>query len=106
MEDGFFTIITGKVFNDRSALEERVAFIFSTIFKDSKLIQNIRESRFVSENVCILQIETEMKDYKGLPPGVKASQDQILRTSMLQVLLKVNDEWKVLAFHNVDVKVP
>jgi len=106
IEEGFFTIITGTVFNDRSALEERVAFIFSTVFKGSKLTQNIRETKFVGENVCILQVETEMKDYKGLPPGVKASQDHILRTSMLQVLMRVNDEWKVFAFHNVDVKVP
>jgi hypothetical protein len=41
-----------------------------------------------------------------LPPGVKASEDKILRTSMLQVLMKGNDEWSVAAFHNVDVKVP
>ena len=51
-------------------------------------------------------METEITDYKGLPPGVKASKDEILRTCMLQVMVKDNGEWKVNAFHNVDVKVP
>ena len=105
-EEGSFTIITGTVFHNRSDLQERVAFIFSNFFKNSKLTQKVKQIKFILDNVAILEIETEMIDYKGLPPGVKASKDQILMTSMLQVMVKDNDEWKVAAFHNVDVKVP
>lgn len=106
MNEGIFTIITGATFHTHSALEERVAFIFSTIFRNSTYNRKINQIKFISDNAAIVELETEITNYKGLPPGVKASEDQILRTSMLQVFVKENDEWKVAAFHNVDVKVP
>jgi uncharacterized protein (TIGR02246 family) len=106
MEEGTFTIITGTVFHKQSDLEKRVAFIFSTFFKNSKLTQKVNQIRFIYDNAAIVEIETEMIDFKGLPPGVGDSKDKILRTSMLQVMVKINNEWKVAAFHNVDVKIP
>ena len=105
-EEGIFTIITGATFYNRSSLEKRVAFILSGFFKNTILTQKIIKINYVSNYLAIVEIETEMTNYKGLPPGVKASADQKLKTSMLQVLMKTNDEWKVIAFHNVDVKVP
>ncbi|MCA1588927.1 MAG: SgcJ/EcaC family oxidoreductase [Acidobacteria bacterium] len=105
-EDGVFTIITGSVFYSRRALEERVAQIFATVFKNSKLSQKIKNIRFVRKDIAIVNIETEMTGYQALPPGVKASADGRLRTSMLQLMAKERGKWRIAAFHNVDVKTP
>lgn len=105
-EEGIYTIITGATFHSRSSLEERVAFILAGFFKNSTLSQKIVKTDFIADNIVLVEIETEMTGYKSLPPGVKASADQKFRTSMLQVLNKTNEEWKVVAFHNVDIKVP
>jgi uncharacterized protein (TIGR02246 family) len=104
-EEGVFTIITGATFHSRGSLEERVAFILAGFFKNSTLTQKIVKIDFIADNIAVVEIETEMTGFKSLPPGVKVSADQKLRTSMLQVLKKSNEAWKVVAFHNVDVKV-
>ena len=103
--EGIYTIITGTTYHSRDDLKERVDFILKGFFANSILTQKIANITFVAENIAILEIETEMTNFKGLPPGVKATSDEKLRTSMLQVLIKTDDEWKVAAFHNVDVKV-
>jgi uncharacterized protein (TIGR02246 family) len=96
----------GTVFYGRSALQERVSAIFATVFKNSVLTHKIQKIRFVRPDVAIVDITTEMTGYRALPPGVKASADGKLRTSMLQVMVKQHGAWWVNAFHNVDVKTP
>ena len=103
--EGIYTIITGATYHSRDDLEERVNFILKGFFAKSILTQKIVSIIYVAENIAIIEIETEMTNYKGLPPGVKASSDDKLRTSMLQVVIKTDETWKVAAFHNVDVKV-
>jgi uncharacterized protein (TIGR02246 family) len=105
-EDSISTIIVGAVFNGRSALEERVAQIFATIFKNSVISNQVNTIRFLRSDVALMDMTTEMTGFQALPPGVKASPDGVLRTSMLQVMVKENNEWWVAAFHNVDVKTP
>jgi uncharacterized protein (TIGR02246 family) len=105
-EDSISTIIMGTVFHGRSALQERVAAIFATVFKNSVLTHKIQTIRFVRPDVAVVDITTEMAGYRALPPGVKASTDGKLRTSMLQVMVKQHGAWWVNAFHNVDVKTP
>jgi uncharacterized protein (TIGR02246 family) len=105
-EDGSFTIIVGVAYDNRRALEERVAQIFATIFKNSKLSQKINRIRFIRADVAVVDIETEMTGYKNLPPGVKAFSEGKLRTSMLQVMVKEHGDWWIAAFHNIDVKIP
>ena len=94
-EDGVFTIITGATFHSRRSLEERVAFILAGFFKNSTLTQKIVKTNFIADDIAVVEIETEMTGFKSLPPGVKASADQKLRTSMLQVIKKFNDNWEV-----------
>lgn len=114
-KEGMFTVITGAVLDGRGALQERIGSIFATIFKGSKIKQEVRKIRFTRprlwdsstvqwSDVAMVEIATEVSDYQALPIGVTASPDGKLRTSMLQVLVKQNGDWWVTAFHNVDVK--
>lgn len=59
-EEGVYTIITGAVFHSRSTLEERVGYILNNFFKKSKLVQKVKQIRFISDNIAIVEIETEM----------------------------------------------
>lgn len=38
-------------------------------------------------------------------PGTTVDDKGRLRTRLLQVLTKQNEEWKIVAYHNVDVKM-
>ncbi len=49
-------------------------------------------------------IECQLRSYRALPPGVVEPADGILRTRLLQVFVKEQEEWWTVAYHNVDVK--
>jgi len=39
-----------------------------------------------------------------LPPGMSADDKGRLRSRLLQVMVKDGGEWKIVAFHNTDVR--
>ena len=104
-EDGGFTNILGEVVFGKEAFEARHAAIFRTVFKGSRLQQTVRRLRFVAPDVAIVDVDTEVRGFAGLPPGVKPFPDGTLRTRLLQVLVKRDGEWRIEAYHNVDAKV-
>ncbi len=104
-DDVGFTNILGEVRYGREAFESRHAGIFSTIFKGSHLEQSIRRIRFVTPDVAVVDVDTEMRGFAGLPPGVKASSDGVLRTRLQQVFIHRGGTWWIEAYHNVDAKV-
>ena len=104
--EGVFTIIVGTTYDTRDELQERVAQILNNIFKGSVLTHRVRRVRFVRPEIAIVDLTTEMTGFVALPPGIPGSPDGKLRTSMLQVLVKNPEGWRVVAFHNVDRTVP
>lgn len=54
--------------------------------------------------MALLDLESVVTGYKGLPPGGRAAADGSLKTRMLQVLVEDGGRWRVAAYHNVDVK--
>lgn len=102
--EGSYTIITGTVYRSRTALEARMVEIFSTIYKDSQVANRIQTIGFVRPDVAVVNLETKVTGFQGLPTGVKGGGQNKLLTSMLQVLVKERGQWAVAAFHNVDVK--
>lgn len=105
-EDGSFTNIRGTVAYGRRAFENRHAEIFQTIFKGSKLTMSPTRIRFVRPDVAIVDIDTELRDIAGVPPGVKVMADGRIRTRLQEVLVKNNGTWLIESYHNVDVKEP
>lgn len=103
-EDGGFTNVVGMVFLGRKEFEQKHAEIFSTIFKGSTLRQTIRTVHFVTTDVAVVDVDTEMTGYAALPPGVQPGADGILRTRLQQVLLKQDGTWWIADYNNVDVK--
>lgn len=104
LEDGSFTNILGDVNYGRAIFERRHAEIFATIFKGSQLSMTIRRIAFPLPDTATVDCDTDMISYQRLPPGVKAAPDGVLHTRLLQVLVKIGDQWWIAAYHNVDVK--
>jgi hypothetical protein len=60
--------------------------------------------KFVCPNVGIVKTLQTVMGFQKLPPGTSADTKGRLRTRLLQVLVKDGGEWKIAAYHNVDVK--
>jgi len=105
-EEGGFTNVLGTVYYGRHAFEERHAQIFATVFKNTVLSMSVQKIRFIRPDIALVDIDTEMRGFKALPPGVLAAADGALRTHLLQVMSKERGDWWIAAYHNIDVKGP
>src|SRR5512143_2086604 len=65
-----FTNIVGKTFFGREAFEERHVFLFSGIFKGSKLCMTIERIHFPLPQLALVDIFCTMREYQALPPGI------------------------------------
>jgi uncharacterized protein (TIGR02246 family) len=101
---GTFTNIYGMVFEGHAAFEKRHAETFATFFRGSVRRETIRNIRFVTHEVAIVDVDTEVTGFGKIPPGVTIQSDGVLRTRLQQVFVKYDDEWWIEAYHNVDVK--
>jgi uncharacterized protein (TIGR02246 family) len=100
-----FTNILGKVFFGRNLFSERHAEVFSTLFKGSVLSLAIRRIHFPDPDVAVADLGAAVSDYQALPPGVREPPDGVLRTSLLQVFVRNGPAWRVVAYHNVVLKM-
>ena len=57
-----------------------------------------------AQGIALVDIDCVLKDYVRLPPGLLPMPDGTLRTSLLQVLIKHDGEWRTVGYHNVDAK--
>ncbi len=99
------TNVLGDRYSGKEAVSARMADILRTVFKGSKLELKVRRLRFIEADVTVVDIDAEVRGYRALPPAVVAT-DGVLRTAMLQVIIREGERWRVAAFHNVDVKKP
>jgi uncharacterized protein (TIGR02246 family) len=105
MQDATCTNVLGDVYSGQKALSARMAEILRTVFKGSTLRLAVRRLRFIRADIAVADIDAGVRGYQALPPGIAAN-DGVLRTAMLQVLVHEDQQWRVAAFHNVDVKKP
>lgn len=104
--DATATDMDGTVLEGSQAVAQQRAHLLSTIFRGSHLTQNIRSIRLVTRDVAIVLVDTEISGFSGLPAGVKAWPDGILRTHLLEVIVDTPSGWSIEAVHDVDAKIP
>ena len=102
--DVSFTNLFGMVMYGAAAFEQRHAQILATFYKGTTKNQTVRRIRFVTPDVAIVDIDNEVRGVKTMPPGIPAPPDGIIRTQLMQVLVRRDGRWLVEAYHNVDVK--
>lgn len=102
MADIVFTNVVGMFSIGVEAFNAQHAHIFSTIYKGSRLSQELVHVTMVADNVAIVDTLTSVTGFSHLPPGATAI-DGALRTRLEQVLVRRDGDWLVQAFHNVPV---
>ena len=104
--DGTFTNIRGMFFTGHQEFRDRHEAIFKGEFRGTSLKQEIVSLRFIRPDVAIAETLTSVSGFSkaGPPPGTQVDANGRLRTRLLQVLKKDGGEWKIVVYHNVDVK--
>nr|WP_242589659.1 SgcJ/EcaC family oxidoreductase [Corallococcus macrosporus] len=103
-DDAGFINIVGTVFQGREEIEKRHAAIFAGIFKASHAEVTVRDIRFPSPDIAVVDTVHEVTGHTGLPPGVQNTEDGLLRTQMRYVLKRTQKQWRIVAGQNTDVK--
>ncbi len=102
--DGTFTNIRGQFFTGYEAYLKQHEVIFQGIFKNTKLQQDIVSLRFIEPDVAVVETLTSVSGMANAPPGTAMDSKGRLRTRLLQVVARRAGEWKIVVYHNVDVK--
>ena len=105
-ENGTFTNILGIFFTGRKAFHDRHEQIFKGIFNKTVLEQDITSLRFVRPDVAIVETLTWISEFSklGPPKGTYLDDKGRLYTRLLQVMVKEEADWKIVTYHNIDVK--
>ncbi len=102
--DGTFTNILGMFLKGREAFRERHEEILNGAYRGSTKQSDVVSIKFVRPDVAVVETLQTITGLQKLLPGTSADTKGRLQTRLLQVLVKEGGEWKIAAFHNVDVK--
>jgi uncharacterized protein (TIGR02246 family) len=101
-EGVLFTNLVGMFSIGRVPFIAQHEHIFSTIYKGSRMEQEIVAITLVRPDVAIVDTLTKLVDAPHSPPGIELI-DGAVRSRLEQVMVKDGSEWKVASFHNVAV---
>jgi uncharacterized protein (TIGR02246 family) len=101
---GTFTNIRGEYFTGHAAFLKQHEVIFQGIFNHTTAQLDIESLQFVTRDVAVVEALTTVAGIVEPRPGMTLDAKGRLRTRLLQVVARQNGEWKVVAYHNVDVK--
>ncbi|GAB3046893.1 YybH family protein [Spirosoma pulveris] len=104
--DGTFTNIGGMFFKGHQAFLDQHEVIFNSFFKHTVLRQKIVSLKFVRSDVALLETLCQVSGFakEGLPPRIQLDAKGQLNTRLLQVVTKEAGAWKIVSYHNVDIK--
>jgi len=101
---GTFTNIRGQFFSGYPAFLKQHEAIFQNIFRNTTLRQDVVSLKFIRPDVAVIETLTSVAGVAQAPPGVSTDDKGRIRTRLLQVVAKERGEWKVVVYHNVDIK--
>ena len=99
-----FTNVRGEFTTGRAVFLEKHQVIFNGIFKNTTAKQDIVSLIFPNPNVAVVETLTSISGMERTSPGTSPDAKGRLRTRLLQVVVRQGGVWKVVAYHNVDVK--
>lgn len=101
---GTLTNIRGQFFTGYAAFLKIHEVIFSEMFKNTTLSQDIVSLTFLRPDIALVDTLTAVSGIAPGTPGVLKDDKGRLRTRLLQVVAKQDGVWKIVSYHNVDVK--
>jgi uncharacterized protein (TIGR02246 family) len=101
---GTFTNIRGQFFTGQMDFIERHDFIFKGIYRGTTMKQDFVSLKFVRPEVAVVETLTAVLGIQKPMPGMSVNEKGMLRSRLLQVMVKNSGEWQVVTFHNTDVR--
>jgi uncharacterized protein (TIGR02246 family) len=102
--NGTFTNIRGQFFTGYDGFLKQHQVIFEGIFKNTTLNQRVVSLKFVRADVAVVETVTAVSGIVQPPTGVTFDDRGRLHTRLLQIVVKDNGVWKIVTYHNTDVK--
>jgi uncharacterized protein (TIGR02246 family) len=105
-ENGTFTNIRGMFFTGHQEFLDRHVEIFKGMFAKTVLQQDLVSFRFLSPDVAVVETLTWITGFPkgGSPIAIHIDEKGRLHTRLLQVFQKQAGDWKIVVYHNVDLK--
>jgi len=104
-EDGTFTNILGIFSIGHKIFQEKHEQIFKSVFLGTELKQEVVSLKFVRPDVAVVETIGWVSGFKNGPAkGTYLDDKGRLRVRLLQVMTKDGSDWKIVTYHNVDIK--
>jgi uncharacterized protein (TIGR02246 family) len=101
---GTFTNIRGQFFTGYDGFLKQHQVIFDGVFKNTTLNQRVVSLEFVRPDVAVVQTVSTVSGLTQAGNGIVLDEKGRIRTRLLQILAKENGAWKIVTYHNTDVK--
>lgn len=101
---GTFTNIRGQFFTGYPGYLKQHEVIFQGIFKNTVVKMEIASLKFVRPDVAIVETASLVTGAGPGAVGVTRDDKGRIRTRLLQVVAKEGGVWRIVTYHNVDVK--
>lgn len=102
--DGVFTNILGQFSVGHEAFLKQHEYIFKGPYRGTTAQLDIVSLKFVRPDVAIVHVLSSVTGFESLTQGLGTDSKGRLRTRLLQVLVRENGSWRIVDYHNVDVK--
>jgi len=99
-----FTNILGMRWDTRAGFETRHAEMFRGVFAGSHLTIEIERLRSPHPDIAVAELLTTLTGFRAVPPGIAVAADGNLCTRMLEVFVKREGAWQIVACHNTAVQ--
>lgn len=105
-ENGLFTNVFGTSFTGYSEFLTRHEILFNRVFKGSIMKQDVTSLKIITKDIAVVETITQISEFSdnGHLAGIYIDKDGFLKTRLLQVMKKEKKGWKIVAYHNVDIK--
>ncbi|MGH7580174.1 MAG: YybH family protein [Gemmatimonadales bacterium] len=86
----------GAVLDDPDAITALYTALFSFVFGNTTRRSTIRDLTFLSPRIAVLNIDTRVRGFESLPPGIVPWRPGVIRALEKNVLVKRGDTWHIV----------
>lgn len=86
----------GAVLDDPDAITALYTALLSFVFPNTTRRSTIRNLTFLSARIAVLDIDTRVRGFESLPPGVVPWRPGVIRALEKNVLVKRGDTWHIV----------
>ena len=102
-DDFAFTNIRGQRWIGRARFVSIHESILKGVYSGSRLEAEVEQITFPGSDVAVAEILLRLSGARGMPPGVTADSEGVLRTRLLEIFERRNGVWTLMTCHNTPV---